>query len=246
MSEWYNDLYYKDFKGKHVLVTYDDGTAIMGAVTYGVLETRESGREISDCYVRLMPAFAGIGGEHTEGTSIAVLVCMEDDRWRPLDGVKSVDLVWDERDWDRIDAKDLRCGDAVVANGVLYEVSKASLVHTDYPCVGTDALGRNPIDLRLVSCALRRKVNVPAKPGFYKDTLGEFWARTAKPAGDGPWRSVEPDALDQPAKSDKYMSNLMPLTPVHFVDGRAPEPGDELASVMRITSKGVTFTTEAA
>ena len=38
----------------------------------------------------------------------------------------------------------------------------------------------------------------------------------------------------------------MPLTPVHFVDGRAPEPGDELASVMRVTSKGVTFTTEAA
>lgn len=243
MSEWYNDLYYKDFKGKHVLVTYDDGTAIMGAVTYGVLETRESGREISDCYVRLMPAFAGIGGEHTEGTSIAVLVCMEDDRWRLLDGIKSVDLVWDERDWERIDVKDLRAGDAVVANGRLYKVPWA---HMGPPQVVTDTPGRMLIDLRLVSCALRRKVNVPAKPGFYKDKLGEFWARSAKPAGDGPWRSVEPDALDQPAKSDKYMSNLMPLTPVHFVNGRAPEPGDELASVMRVTSKGVTFTTEAA
>ncbi|WP_229281540.1 hypothetical protein [Bifidobacterium asteroides] len=146
---------------------------------------------------------------------------MEDRRWRPLDGIKSLDLVWDERDWTRIDVRDLRCGDAVVVDGVLYEVTKASLAHTDYPCVGTDALGRNPIDLRLVSCALRRKVSVPAKPGFYKDTMGEFWARAAKSTDDGPWRSVEPDALDQPAKSDKYMSNLMPLTPVHFESGRA-------------------------
>ena len=218
MSEWYSDLYYKDFKGKHVLVTYDDGTAIMGAVTYGVLETRESGREISDCYVRLMPAFAGIGGEHTEDTSIAVLECMEDDRWRPLDGIKSVDLVWDERDWYRIDAKDLLAGDAVVANGRLYKVSWA---HVGPPQVVTDTPGHMLIDLRLVSCALRRKVNVPAKPGFYKDTLGEFWARAAKSTDDGPWRSVEPDALDQPAKSDQYMSNLMPLTPVHFESGRA-------------------------
>ena len=220
MSEWYNDLYYKDFKGKHVLVTYDDGTAIMGAVTYGVLETRESGREISDCYVRLMPAFAGIGGEHTEGTSIAVLVCMEDDRWRPLDGIKSVDLVWDERDWERIDVKDLRCGDAVVANGVLYKVCSMGL-QDEHPFVLADAPGRLSIDLRLVSCALRRKVLVPVRPGFYQDTLGEFWARAAKSTDDGPWRSVEPDALDQPAKSDQYMSNLMPLTPVHFESGRA-------------------------
>ncbi len=245
MSEWYNDLYYKDFKGKHVMVTYDDGTVIMGAVTYGVLETRESGREISDCYVRLMPALAGIEGEHTEDTSIAVLVCMEDDRWRPLDGIKSVDLVWDERDWKRIDAKNLRAGDAVVANGVLYKVRSMGL-QDEHPFVLADAPGRLSIELRLVSCALRRRVQVPAKPGFYKDTLGEFWARAVKSTDDGPWRSVEPDALDQPAKSDKYMANLMPLTPVHFVDGRAPEPGDELASVMRVTSKGVAFTTEAA
>ena len=154
--------------------------------------------------------------------------------------------MWDERDWERIDAKNLRCGDAVVVDGVLYEVTKASLVHTDYPCVGTDALGRNPIDLRLVSCALRRKVRVPVKPGFYKDTLGRLWARSAKSVDGGPWWHVDPDALGKPARSDKYMSILMPLTPVHFVDGRAPEPGDELASVMRVTSKGVTFMTEAA
>ena len=77
------------------------------------------------------------------------------------------------------------------------------------------------IDLCLIPFALRRKVNVPAKPGFYKDTLGRFWARSAKSTDGWPWQSVEPDALDKPAKSDKYMSILMPLTPVHFESGRA-------------------------
>ena len=169
----------------------------------------------------------------------------KDGSFRLTEGIECLDLVWDERDWERIDVKDLRDGDAVVANGVLYKV-RAMGLQDEHPFVLADAPGRLSIDLRLVSCALRRKMKVPVKPGFYKDTLGEFWARAAKSTDDGTWRSVEPDALDQPAKSDKYMANLMPLIPVHFVDGRAPEPGDELASVMRVTSKGVTFTTEAA
>jgi len=101
------------------------------------------------------------------------------------------------------------------------------------------------IDLRLVSCALRRKVKVPSKYGYYRDRDGFFWARTMR--GDKkPWHPINQYSMDTPAMSDEAMAFLMPLTPVHFVDGRAPEPGDELASVMRITSKGVTFTTEAA
>ena len=225
-KQWYEDVPRDEFEGKHVKAVMDSGAVVKGRLSLWI------GDRVTICFV---------GSD--EGITV---LFSKDGSFRLTEGVKSLDLVWDERDWERIDVKDLRCGDAVVVDGVLYEVTKASLVHTDYPCVGTDALGRNPIDLRLVSCALRRKVNVPAKPGFYKDTLGEFWARAAESTDDGPWRSVEPDALDQPAKSDKYMANLMPLTPVHFVDGRAPEPGDELASVMRVTSKGVTFTTEAA
>ncbi|MCT6901166.1 MAG: hypothetical protein M3Z40_08975, partial [Bifidobacterium sp.] len=144
----------------------------------------------------------------------------KDGSFRLTEGVKSLDLVWDERDWTRIEVKDLRDGDAVVANGVLYKV-RAMGLQDEHPFVLADAPGRLSIDLRLVSCALRRKMKVPVKPGFYKDTLGEFWARAAKSTDDGTWRSVEPDALDQPAKSDKYMANLMPLTPVHFESGRA-------------------------
>lgn len=238
-EEWYSHLNAEEINGKHVRVRIDDGAVIESYLVYD---------DQGGC-VRLGDSVLPLPWEsksHKVFPSPAVLTYEDDECLYPLQGVESIDLVWDERDWERIDAKNLRCGDAVVVDGVLYEVTKASLVHTDYPCVGTDALGRNPIDLRLVSCALRRRVQVPVKPGYYKDTLGEFWARAAKSTDNGPWRSVEPDALDQPAKSDKYMANLMPLTPVHFVDGRAPEPGDELASVMRVTSKGVTFTTEAA
>lgn len=225
MSEWYSNLKPEEIKGKHVRAVLSSGTVVEGCLEYW-----DNG-------------LASIGSL-SEGNY--VLRGSEKKCWKLTAGVKRLDLVWDERDWDRIDAKDLSCGDAVVANGVLYKVRSMGLQDEHYPFVLADATGLLSIDLRLVSCALRRKVNVPAEPGFYKDTLGEFWARAAKSTDDGPWRSVEPDALDQPAKSDKYMANLMPLTPVHFVDGRAPEPGDELASVMRVTSKGVTFTTEAA
>ena len=245
MSEWYNDLKSEDFGGKHVVVTLDDGTTISGALsdTYGLTAKKEN--DTCSAYICMAETVPVITGLYTSPKCLAILVCMEDNRWRPVDGITSVDLVWDERDWEQIEVKDVRHGDAVLVNGRLCTVDKAW--PGDYhPQVVTDAPGRMLIDLSLIPFALRRKVNVPDKPGFYKDTLGEFWARAAKSTDDGPWRSVEPDALDQPAKSDQYMSNLMPLTPVHFVDGRAPEPGDELASVMRITSKGVTFTTEAA
>ena len=238
MSEWYSDLEHDAFASKHVRVVFDDGTVMDGRLAY----------DQSSGYVRMGSpdlTLKRLDGVIYSGGCVVVLVCGEDEQWHLLEGIKHLDLVCDERDWYRIDAKDVIHGDAVVVNGRLCTVDKA-WPGEGQPQVVTDAPGRMLIDLCLIPFALRRKVNVPAKPGFYKDTLGEFWARAAKSTDDGPWRSVEPDALDQPAKSDKYMANLMPLTPVHFVDGRAPEPGDELASVMRVTSKGVTFTTEAA
>ena len=225
-KQWYEDIPRVEMADKHVRAVMDSGEVVEGCLKYW--------------NSRLVTVYMG-----SMVKGIYVLVSI-DHRWQLMKGVKRLDLVWDERDWTRIEVNDLRVGDAVVANGVLYKVRAMGLQDEHHPFVLADAPGRLSIDLRLVSCALRRRVKVPEKPGFYKDGLGEFWARAVKSTDDGPWRSVEPDALDQPAKSDKYMANLMPLTPVHFVDGRAPEPGDELASVMRVTSKGVTFTTEAA
>ena len=201
-KQWYEDMPREEFEGKHVRAVVDSGTVFEGR-----LELWDS-KMVVVCMGSL-------------GDGIYVLKSI-DDCWCLTGGIKSLDLVWDERDWDRIDAKDVRHGDAVVVNGRLCTVDKAW--PGDYrPQVVTDAPSRMLIDLCLVSFALRRKVSVPVKPGFYKDTLGRLWARSAKSTDDGPWRSVDPDALDKPARSDKYMSNLMPLTPVHFVDGEAEE-----------------------
>lgn len=201
-KQWYEDIPIEEFAGKHVRAVVDGGAVIEGRLA--VWEDRQT-----SIYM---------GSLSDDGLS--PLRTTIDGRRELMYGITRLDLVWDERDWERIDVKDVRHGDAVVVNGRLCTVDLAWA--DDYhPQVVTDAPGRMLIDLSLIPFALRRKVNVPAKPGFYKDTLGEFWARAAKSTGDGPWRSVEPDALDQPAKSDKYMSNLMPLTPVHFESGRA-------------------------
>ena len=198
-KQWYEDLPREEIEGKHVRAVLSSGTVIEGRLEYWDSQLVTIGSLSEGNYVLRGP---------------------EKDIWKLTKDVEHLDLVWDERDWTRIDAKDVRHGDAVVVNGRLCTVDKAW--PDDYhPQVVTVAPSRMRIDLSLIPFALRRKVNVPAKPGFYKDTLGEFWARAAKPAGDGPWQSVEPDALDQPAKSDKYMANLMPLTPVHFESGRA-------------------------
>ena len=201
-KQWYEDMPRDEFEGKHVRAVVDSGTVVEGRLVLWF-----------DAGVAICMAGSN------EGYTV---LSSKDGSFRLTEGVKSLDLVWDERDWYRIDAKDVIHGDAVVVNGRLCTVDKAW--PGDYhPQVVTDAPGRMLIDLNLIPYALRRKVQVPVKPGFYKDTMGEFWARAAKSTDDGPWRSVEPDALDQPAKSDKYMSNLMPLTPVHFVDGEAEE-----------------------
>ncbi|QIG78210.1 hypothetical protein BIBE0010001c01_00024 [Bifidobacterium phage BigBern1] len=157
MSEWYNDLKSEDFGGKHVVVTLDDGTTISGALsdTYGLTAKKEN--DTCSAYIFMAETVPVITGRYTSPKCLAVLVCMEDDRWRPLDGITSVDLVWDERDWKQIDAEDLRAGDAVVANGKLYKVSEV-LPGSFYSQVLTDTPLGQCIPMYLVSCALRRKV----------------------------------------------------------------------------------------
>ena len=228
MSEkpWYEGIARDEIEGKHVRAVMDSGTVIEGRLAFWGPGMVTAGSPIEGNYV--------LGGS-------------EESRWELTERVECLDLVWDERDWTRIDVWDLRDGDAVVANGRLYRVA-VSWVHEDPPQVVTDTPSRMRIDLSLVSCALRRKakVHIPATAGFYKDRTGSYWVRAWMPGHDKPWRAVDPYAFDFPVRSEDEMFSHMPLTPVHFVDGRAPEPGDELASVMRITSKGVTFTTEAA
>ena len=219
MSEWYNDLKSEDFGGKHVVVTLDDGMTISGALsdTYGLTAKKEN--DTCSAYIFMAETVPVITGRYTSPKCLAILVCMEDNRWRPVDGITSVDLVWDERDWTRIDAEDLHDGDAVVSNGRLYQVD-VSWVHETPPQVVTDTPSRMRIDLCLVSCALRRKVKVPVEPGYYKDRDGHHWARPVC-ASDKRWYPVDWFARDTPVMSDEAMASRMPLTPVHFESGRA-------------------------
>jgi len=202
---WYEDIARDELAGKHVRAVFGDDIVVESCLVYS---------KEDEC-VRL-----GSNRLGQEYFGRVVLVYGDDGHLHQLSDWTSLDLVWDERDWDRIDVKDLRVGDAVVVSGVLYEVTKASLVHTDYPCVGTDALGRNPIDLRLVSCALRRKVKVPLAAGYYVDRGGYHWVRSKGHDGQT-WRMVEPDSTMTPTMSSDEMLGRMPLTPVHFESGRA-------------------------
>ena len=199
-KQWYEDLSRDEMEGKHVRAVMDSGTVVEGCLEYW-----DSG-------------LATIGSL-SEGTY--VLRGSEEKCWKLTAGVKSLDLVWDERDWEQTSLDDIEAVDALVVSGRLYELVShkpdCDLWQVRVPGEKHTA----SVATAMISCALRRKVTVPAKPGYYKDMLGEFWARAAKSTDDGPWRSVEPDALDQPAKSDQYMANLMPLTPVHFESGRA-------------------------
>lgn len=189
-----------DFEGKHVRAVMDSGAVVEGRLALW----------IGDRVVIFL-----VGSD--EGITVML---SKDGSYRLTEGVKSLDLVWDERDWERIDAKDLRDGDAVVANGRLYKVD-VSWTHEDPQEVVTDTPSRMRIDLRLVSCALRRKVQVPVKPGYYRDQDGAFWKMWFYDKGDPVWQPVLVDIDTSHVYSSLEMERLMPLTPVHFESGRA-------------------------
>lgn len=202
-KQWYEDMPRDEFEGKHVRAVVDSGTVIEGR-----LELWDS---------RLVVVCMG-----SLGDGIYVLKSI-DDCWYLMGGIKSLDLVWDERDWTRIDAKDVIHGDAVVVNGRLCTVDKAW--PDDYhPQVVTDAPGRMLVDLSLISFPLRRKaeVKVPMEPGYYRDRDGGFWKMWLYSEGHAVWQPMLVDIGDTcHMNSTLEMKRLMPLTPVHFESGRA-------------------------
>ena len=202
-KQWYEDMPRDEFEGKHVKAVMDSGAVVEGRLALW----------IGDRVVIFM-----VGSD--EGITV---LSSKDGSFRLTEGVKSLDLVWDERDWDRIDVRDVRHGDAVVVNGRLCTVDKAW--PGDYhPQVVTDAPGRMLIDLSLVSFALRRKaeVKVPMEPGYYRDCDGGFWKMWLYSEGHAVWQPMLVDIGDTcHMNSTLEMERLMPLTPVHFESGRA-------------------------
>ncbi len=202
-KQWYEDVPRDEFEGKHVKAVMDSGAVVKGRLSLWI------GDRVAICMVGL-----------NEGIT---MLFSKDGSFRLTEGVKSLDLVWDERDWDRIDVRDVRHGDAVVVNGRLCTVDKAW--PGDYhPQVVTDVPGRMLIDLSLVSFALRRKaeVKVPMEPGYYRDRDGGYWKMWLYSEGHAVWQPMLVDIGDTcHMNSTLEMKRLMPLTPVHFESGRA-------------------------
>lgn len=202
-KQWYEDLPRDEFEGKHVRAVMDSGAVVEGRLALW----------IGDRVVIFL-----VGSD--EGITVML---SKDGSFRLTEGVKSLDLVWDERDWDRIDVKDVRHGDAVVVNGRICTVDKAW--PGDYhPQVVTDAPSRMLIDFSLIPFALRRKaeVKVPMEPGYYRDRDGGYWKMWLYSEGHAVWQPMLVDIGDTcHMNSSLEMKRLMPLTPVHFESGRA-------------------------
>ncbi len=201
-KQWYEDLPRNEFEGKHVKAVMDSGAVVKGRLSLWI------GDRVAICMVG-----------SNEGIT---MLFAKDGSFCLTEGVKSLDLVWDERDWERIDTEDVRHGDAVVVNGRLCTVDKA-WVGDYHPQVVTDAPSRMLIDLSLISFALRRKaeVKVPMEPGYYRDRDGGFWKMWLYDEGNPIWQPVLVDIDTSHVSSSLEMERLMPLTPVHFESGRA-------------------------
>lgn len=156
MSEWYNDLDYHDFDGKHVLVTLDDGTTISGAITYDTLAlTAKKEDDTCSGYICMRSTVSIILGAYTGPKCIAILVNMEDCRWRPLDGIKSVDLIWDEKEYEQIPVDQIKAFDYVVFNGHIFQVVQAM---QPFVSIAVDSIVMYArLDKSMISTALRRK-----------------------------------------------------------------------------------------
>ena len=217
MSEWYSHLKAEDLSSRHVHVTIEDGSVLEGRLSI-CNDEKQDKKGMSLGSTVLSTQWNERSYSVFPGTM--VLVQKNDGCWHSLDGIRSIDLVWDERDWKQIEDQPLRHGDAVVANGRLYKVS-AIMPGEYYSQILTDTPLGQCIPMYLVSCALRRKGALPAASGYYEDKGGLHWVRAAGDKEDKPWRMVEPYAAMIPAMSCDDMLDRVPLTPVHFESGRA-------------------------
>lgn len=156
MSKWYNDLDYKDFDGKHVVVTLDDGTTISGAITYDTLGlTAKKEDDTCSGYICMRATAPILIGAYTGPKRIAILVNMEDCRWRPIDGIRSVDLIWDEKEYEQIPVDQIKAFDYVVFNGHIFQVCQAL---QPFVSIAVDSIVMYArLDKSMISTALRRR-----------------------------------------------------------------------------------------
>lgn len=152
MSEWHQPLYPEEVTGRHhVRVVFTDGTVTEGRLFYDkATPWMRVGQR------RRIP-FRGTGA-NLEVEAPPVLYNADDQEWHPLPDVKSIELLWDEEEWEQIPLNEAVAGDRLVVNGYRREIDKPVLDDTGETLFGwmvgcLDSF----VDQSMASCALRRK-----------------------------------------------------------------------------------------
>ena len=151
MDEWYSDLPAEELTGNHVHVEFDGGGTLEGRLVFD----EKSG------YVRLdnQPLVVPVeNGSEVEMSFPALLFETADGIWCPLRGIRFIELVWDEEEWEQIELREAVEGDMLVVNGGLWEIEKPVLDDKEETLFGwmvgcLDSF----VYQSMASCALRRK-----------------------------------------------------------------------------------------
>ena len=163
MNKWYSHLKYQDFGSQHVLAILSDGTTISGSVSYDSFDGDQgSAYTKGDCtgFIRMATDINVVqnGSLSHMPAYMPILVCAEDGLWHPVTGTKSIDLVWDERDWDRVGLDDIEAIDALVVAGRLYELVSHKPACDLWQVRIPGEKHTASVSTAMISCALRRKV----------------------------------------------------------------------------------------
>lgn len=199
-ENWYKDLTADELEGKHVHVEFRDWYA------EGYLNCH------GDCTCN---------GDET--TFIPVLR-REDKAWCLVDGVISVSLVWDERDWEKLfpDEDDIRNADAIVSGDNLLCVTD---VGEDYFVV--DDCNRI-VRFSEITCALRYRYEFPSRFGVFKGRNCFLVLHNNEETL--PWTVISDDYSASAFSNTKVarfnLYQYLPLTPVYFAEYSIPDkPG---------------------
>lgn len=151
MSEWYSDLDPEELTGKHVRVLLDGGSVLEGRLVF----------DETIGYVRMDAPQLAVpvdNGTELQAPLFSLLFETEDSIWYPLMGIESIEIVWDEAEWEQLPLNEAVEGDVLVVNGYLWEINKPVLDDTEETLFGwTVGCLDYFLSQSMVSCALRRK-----------------------------------------------------------------------------------------
>lgn len=202
-NKWLEDISPDEADGKHVRAIMNNGSTVEGRLNVeGPVVTIGSGENRITAFTR--------------GETIVSPYYMADD-------IKSISFVWDECDWKEISLKDADEGDALVINDDLYLINEARFVDDPSMPIWWSVEDESYIvSPDMVSYALRRKDQLPTEPGMYRSDDGKQIIYLLKDDNGQKWVSIPTDAESTQVDylTSSQVKNYMPLTPVHFVDGR--------------------------